>query len=73
MSTQNIPFLNIKRNSSYIIPNLQLWDLFRGMQDRGRNIRGKRAISVIAIEVLLYLKIHTPCILYKVCFHLTYK
>ena len=54
MSTHNIPFLNIKRKSSYIIPNLQLWDLFQGTQDRVRNIRGKRAISVRAIEALQY-------------------
>ena len=28
--------------------------LFQGTQERVRNIRGKRAISVRAIEVLLY-------------------
>ena len=46
MSTHNIPFLNIKRKSSQIISNLQLWDLFQGTQERGRNIHGKRVISV---------------------------
>ena len=40
---------------SQIIPNLQLWDLFQGTQEWVWNIRGKRAISVRAIEVLLYL------------------
>ena len=42
-----------KRNSSLIIPNLHLWDLLQGTQERVRNSRGKRAISVRAIEVLL--------------------
>ena len=37
------------------ILNLQLWDLFQGTQERVRNSRGKRAISVRAIEVLLYI------------------
>ena len=34
--------------------NLQLWDFFQGTQERVRNSHGKRAISVRAIEVLLY-------------------
>ena len=55
MSTHNIPFLNIKkRNSLEIILNLRLRDFFQGTQERVRNSRGKRAISVRAIEVLLY-------------------
>ena len=33
--------------------NLQLWDLFQGTQELARNSRGKRAISVRAIKVLL--------------------
>ena len=37
------------------MPNLQLWDLFQGTPKRVRNSRGKRAISVRAIEVLLYM------------------
>ena len=36
------------------MPNLQLWDLFHGTQERVRKSRGKRAISVRGIEVLLY-------------------
>ena len=51
MSTHNIPFLNIKKK---IILNLQLWNLFQGTQERVRTSRGKRAISVRAIKVLLY-------------------
>ena len=47
MSTHIIPFLNIKKN----IPK----DLFQGTQERVRNSRGKRAISVRATEVLLYI------------------
>ena len=37
------------------MPNLQLLDLFQGTQELVRNSRGKRAISVRAIEVLLYI------------------
>ena len=37
------------------MPNLQLWELFQGTQERVRNSRGKRAICVRAIEVLLYI------------------
>ena len=33
--------------------NLQLWDIYRGTQERVRNSRGKRAISVRATEGLL--------------------
>ena len=55
MSTHNIPFSKYKRKR-LIIPNLQLWDSFQGAQERVRNSRGKRAISVRATEVLLYLQ-----------------
>ena len=40
-----------------MIPNLQLWAFFQGTQERVRNSRGKRAISVRATEVLLYMLI----------------
>ena len=53
MSTHNIPFLDIKKKIIQFIPNLQLWNLFQGTQERVRNNRGKRAIIVRAIEVLL--------------------
>ena len=42
--------------SKYNHECLQLWDFFLGIQERVRNSRGKRAIGVRAIEVLLYLK-----------------
>ena len=54
MSTYNIPFSINRRISALIIPKLQLLDLFQGTQVRVRNSRGKRAISVRAIEVLPY-------------------
>ena len=53
MNTHNIPFLNIKKK---ITINLQLWNLFQGTQERVRTSRGKRAISVRAIKVLLYMQ-----------------
>ena len=34
---------------------MQLWNFFQETPERVRNSRGKRAISVRAIEVLLYL------------------
>ena len=34
---------------------MQLWDFFQGTPERVRKSRGKGAISVPAIEVLLYL------------------
>ena len=53
MSTHNIPFPNM--NHPKLSLNLQLWDLFQGTKERVRNSRGKRAISVRATEVLLYM------------------
>ena len=46
--------INIKKRIIQFIPNLQLWDLLQGTRERVQNNRGKRAISVRAIEVLLY-------------------
>ena len=37
-------------------PNLQPRDFFLGTQERVRNSRGKRVVSVRAIEVLLYMQ-----------------
>ena len=54
MSTHNIPFSIIKRNSSLIILKLQLWK-YQGTQGRVRNSRGKRATSVRTTEGLLFL------------------
>ena len=52
MFTQYIIFI-IKKSPQSIL-NLQLWDFYLGTQERVRNSRGKRAISVRATEVLLY-------------------
>ena len=52
--TQNT-ILNIKKKSPSIIPNLQLWDFFKGTQEQVRNGRGKQTISVRATEGLLWL------------------
>ena len=46
-------FSKKKRKSPLIIPNLQLWDFFQGTQERVRNSRSKRAISVQTTEILL--------------------
>ena len=45
---------NEKIKPPYNIQNLQPGDSFQGTQERIRNSRGKRAISVRATEVLLY-------------------
>ena len=55
MSTHTIPFSIYKGKSPLIIPNMLLWIFFYETQERVRNSRGKRAISVKATEVLLYL------------------
>ena len=54
MSTQNIPFSYKRKKITLNFSNLQPRDYFLGIQERVRNIRGKGAISVRAIEVLLY-------------------
>ena len=56
MSKHNIPFSILKRKSHKIIQNLQPKEFFLGTQERVRNSRGKRAISVRATEVLLYVE-----------------
>ena len=56
MSTHNIPFSNIikkKITLNYLKSGIS----FQGTQEGIRNSRGKRAISVRAIEVLLYIVI----------------
>ena len=58
MSTSNIPFLNMKRKNTLNYPKSAAMVCFQGTQKRVRNSRGKRAISVRAIEVLLYYRIH---------------
>ena len=54
---QYIIFSIYKEKIALIIQNLQLWDFFQGTQERVRNSRSKRDISVRATEVLLYIKI----------------
>ena len=44
---------NLKKKITLIILNLQPGDFFQGTQEQVRNSRGRRAISVPAIEVLL--------------------
>ena len=53
--TQYTVFNIKKKKITLNFPNLQLRDYFLGTQDRVRNSRGKRAISVRAIDVLLYI------------------
>ena len=58
MSTHNIPLSIQKRKSHLSIPNIiisaAMGFFFLGTQEKVRNSRGKRAIGVRAIEVLLY-------------------
>ena len=46
---------------------MKLWDCFQGTQERVRNSRGKRAISVRATEVLLYMRYSEFTIFGEVC------
>ena len=60
MSTHNIPFLIKKRRKITLsYPKSAAKGFFLGTQEPVRNSRGKQAISVRAIEVLLYLFIGT--------------
>ena len=54
MSTYNIPFQDKKENHPKLSQICNYVYLFLGFQERVRNSHGKRAISVRAIEVLLY-------------------
>ena len=69
MSTHNIPFLNIKKK--LILNYHKSATMFHGTQERVRNSRGKRAISVRATEVLLYFVIVLTHFRYSVKFTLT--
>ena len=46
---------SIKKKITLNYLNLQLWDFFLGTQERVRKSSGKRAISVRATGVLLYM------------------
>ena len=54
MSTHNIPFSIYKRKISLNYPKSAAVGFFQGTEERVRNRRGRRAISVRATEVLLY-------------------
>ena len=55
MSTHNIPFSIKKENHPKLSQICSYRILFQGSQERVRNSRGKRAISVRATEVRLYI------------------
>ena len=56
MSIHNIPFPNIKKKTILNYPKSAAMGFFQGTQERVPNSHGKRAMSVRAIEVLLYLQ-----------------
>ena len=53
MSTPNIPFFNMKKKNTLNFPKSAAMGFFQGTQERVRKSRGKRAIRVQAVEVLL--------------------
>ena len=61
MSTTNIPYFNMKKKNTINYPNSAAMGFFPRDSERVRKSRGKPAISVRAIEVLLYIisKTHT--------------
>ena len=54
MCTHHIPFFIMKKKITPDYSNSAAMGFFLGTQERVRNSRGKRAISVRATEVLLY-------------------
>ena len=56
MSTRNILFSKLKKKITLNYPKSAAIRLFLGTPERVRNSRGKRAISVRATEVLLYMR-----------------
>ena len=57
MSTQNIIF-SIKKKITLNYPKSAVMGFFQETEERARNSHGYRAISVRAIEVLLYMLYH---------------
>ena len=53
---------NIKKKITLNYPKSAAMEFFPGTQERVRNSCGKRAISVRAIEVLLYLANYEGCL-----------
>ena len=58
MSTHNIPFSVEEENHPKLSQIYSYGIFFNGTQERVRNSHGNRAISVRAIEVLLYFVYH---------------
>ena len=54
MNTHNILFFNMKKENTLNYPKSAAMGFFLGTQEQVPRSRGKRAISVQAIEVLLY-------------------
>ena len=54
MSTHNIPFPNMKKKNHPKFSQICSYGIFQGTQEPVQNSRRTRAISVRAIEVLLY-------------------
>ena len=59
MKTHNIPFSIQKKKITLNYAKSATKGFFLGIQERVRNSRGKRAISVRATEVLLYMDVET--------------
>ena len=55
MGIHNIPFFHIKKKITINYPKATAFRFFQGTQERVRNSRGKRAISVRATEVVMYI------------------
>ena len=62
MSTHNKPFINIRKKITLNYPKSTLDELLHSDSRTSSKQRGKRAISVRATEVLLYLGTHLHCI-----------
>ena len=56
MSTHNIPFSIIKKKITVNYPKSAAMGFFLGTQERFHDSLGKQAISVQAVEVLLYIE-----------------
>ena len=61
-----------KENHRLNFPVLQPRDYFLGTQERVRNNRGKRAIGVRAIEVLLYYVYYAQFVIASSMLHMTF-
>ena len=58
MGTHNIPFsILLKKKNTLNHPKTAALEFFQGAQEWVPNSRGKQAISIRAIEVLLYMSV----------------